>query len=116
MLSSSIQHCCCYYPSSRNTNRNSGSRRSLSHQQRANAIESHQIAPVEISWQIAVGSIAGITPFIVAGIEFSKRIRAQRKCEICRGSGLVQDDDVYIRCPNCGGFLPWQTWKRFFTG
>ncbi|KEH28449.1 transmembrane protein, putative [Medicago truncatula] len=31
-------------------------------------------APVEITWQIVVGTIAGITPFVVAGIEFSKRI------------------------------------------
>ncbi|XVF70814.1 hypothetical protein PTKIN_Ptkin11bG0192000 [Pterospermum kingtungense] len=31
-------------------------------------------APVDITWQIFVGAIAGVTPFIVAGIEFSKRI------------------------------------------
>ncbi|KAJ0980115.1 hypothetical protein J5N97_008370 [Dioscorea zingiberensis] len=74
------------------------------------------IAPTEITWQIAVGALAGVTPFIVAGIEFSKRIVAQRKCGVCGGSGLVQRDDYYVRCPGCGGFLPWQSWKRFFTG
>ncbi|XP_029125765.1 uncharacterized protein LOC109791647 isoform X1 [Cajanus cajan] len=31
-------------------------------------------APVEVTWQIVVGTIAGVTPFVVAGIEFSKRI------------------------------------------
>ncbi|KAL1307373.1 hypothetical protein HN51_049326 [Arachis hypogaea] len=73
-------------------------------------------APVEITWQIIVGTIAGITPFVVAGIEFSKRIIAQRKCEECGGSGIVFRDKKYFRCPECGGFLPWQSWKRFFSG
>ncbi|MED6149728.1 hypothetical protein PIB30_065344 [Stylosanthes scabra] len=73
-------------------------------------------APVEISWQIIVGTLAGVTPFIVAGIEFSKRIIAQRKCEECGGSGLVFREKKYFRCPECGGFLPWQSWKRFFSG
>ncbi|CAL8152139.1 unnamed protein product [Prunus armeniaca] len=30
--------------------------------------------PVAITWQIVVGAVAGVTPFVVAGIEFSKRI------------------------------------------
>ncbi|GLU23881.1 hypothetical protein SLE2022_398570 [Rubroshorea leprosula] len=71
---------------------------------------------VEITWQIIVGAVAGVTPFIIAGIEFSKRIVAQRKCQVCGGSGLVLRDGTYFRCPGCGGFLPWQSWKRFFTG
>ncbi|KAM0070722.1 hypothetical protein Hdeb2414_s0001g00016471 [Helianthus debilis subsp. tardiflorus] len=70
----------------------------------------------DITWQIVVGSIAGVTPFVVAGIEFSKRIVAQKKCNECGGSGLVLIEDEYIRCPNCGGFLPWQSWRRFFSG
>ncbi|XP_011011901.1 PREDICTED: uncharacterized protein LOC105116311 [Populus euphratica] len=32
------------------------------------------IAQVEVTWQIIFGAIAGVTPFVVAGIEFSKRI------------------------------------------
>ncbi|XP_058742870.1 uncharacterized protein LOC131615730 [Vicia villosa] len=72
-------------------------------------------APVEITWQIVVGTIAGITPFVVAGIEFSKRIIAQKECESCGGSGLVFIEKNYFRCPECGGFLPWQSWKRFFS-
>ncbi|KAK9132994.1 hypothetical protein Scep_012522 [Stephania cephalantha] len=71
---------------------------------------------VEITWQIVVGALAGATPFVVAGIEFSKRIVAQRTCGVCKGSGLVQRDKYYFRCPRCGGFLPWQSWKRFFSG
>uniref|UniRef100_A0A6N2MHJ5 Viral late gene transcription factor 3 zinc ribbon domain-containing protein n=1 Tax=Salix viminalis TaxID=40686 RepID=A0A6N2MHJ5_SALVM len=74
------------------------------------------IARGEVTWQIIVGAIAGVTPFVVAGIEFSKRIIAQRRCQECGGSGLVLIDKDYCRCPGCGGFLPWQTWKRFFSG
>ncbi|KAI7748005.1 hypothetical protein M8C21_005286 [Ambrosia artemisiifolia] len=70
----------------------------------------------EITWQIIVGTIAGVAPFVVAGIEFSKRIVAQKKCNECGGSGLVLIEDEYIRCPGCGGFLPWQSWRRFFSG
>ncbi|KAH7843458.1 hypothetical protein Vadar_016843 [Vaccinium darrowii] len=74
-------------------------------------------AQAEITWQIVVGALAGVTPFVVAGIEFSKRIVAQRRCEVCGGSGLVlRDKKYYFRCPGCGGFLPWQSWKRFFSG
>ncbi|XP_039139704.1 uncharacterized protein LOC120277026 isoform X1 [Dioscorea cayenensis subsp. rotundata] len=101
------------------------------------------VAPPEITWQIAIGSLgtpllslpfqlsfgcssfltpqfsnssAGVMPFVVAAIEFSKRIVAQRKCGLCGGSGLVQRENYYVKCPGCGGFLPWQSWKRFFTG
>ncbi|PPD92686.1 hypothetical protein GOBAR_DD10372 [Gossypium barbadense] len=64
-------------------------------------------ARVDITWQIVVGAL---------GIEFSKRIIAQRRCGECRGSGLVFRGNDYFKCPECGGFLPWQSWKRFFTG
>ncbi|KAF7815936.1 uncharacterized protein G2W53_029905 [Senna tora] len=73
-------------------------------------------APVDVTWQIVVGAIAGVTPFVVAGVEFSKRIIAQKRCEECGGSGLVLREKEYFRCPECGGFLPWQSWKRFFSG
>lgn len=69
-----------------------------------------------ITWQVAVGTIAGVTPFLVAGVEFSKRIMAQKKCKVCGGSGLVKRDEYYFRCYSCGGFLPWQSWRRFFSG
>ncbi|KAI9115810.1 hypothetical protein K1719_013479 [Acacia pycnantha] len=73
-------------------------------------------APVQVTWQIVVGAIAGVTPFVVAGVEFSKRIISQKTCEECGGSGLVLREKEYFRCPECGGFLPWQSWKRFFSG
>ncbi|OIT00568.1 hypothetical protein A4A49_60106, partial [Nicotiana attenuata] len=67
----------------------------------------------DITWQIVVGSLAGVTPFVVAGIEFSKRI--VNKCEVCGGSGLVlKNNRFYKRCRDCGGFLPLQSWRRFF--
>ncbi|KAG2591857.1 uncharacterized protein LOC120673607 [Panicum virgatum] len=74
------------------------------------------LPPPQVTWQIVVGAVAGVTPFVVAGIEFSKRIFAQKKCEVCGGSGLVMKKDYYVRCQGCGGFLPWQSWRRFFTG
>ncbi|XP_022716784.1 uncharacterized protein LOC111275617 isoform X2 [Durio zibethinus] len=59
-------------------------------------------ARADITWQIVVGAIAGVTPFVVAGIEFSKRIIAQRRCEECGGSGLVFRNNDYFKCPECG--------------
>ncbi|KAL6284196.1 hypothetical protein ACE6H2_015125 [Prunus campanulata] len=58
--------------------------------------------PVAITWQIVVGAIAGVTPFVVAGIEFGKRIIAQKRCEVCGGSGLVLTKEDYVKCPGCG--------------
>uniref|UniRef100_A0A0R0L3D7 Viral late gene transcription factor 3 zinc ribbon domain-containing protein n=1 Tax=Glycine max TaxID=3847 RepID=A0A0R0L3D7_SOYBN len=88
-------------------------------------------APVQVTWQIVkengvpklgfdfvcLNFAAGVTPFVVAGIEFSKRIIAQKRCEVCGGSGLVlrEKEKDYLRCPECGGFLPWQSLKRFFS-
>ncbi|KAL5697779.1 hypothetical protein ACHQM5_028896 [Ranunculus cassubicifolius] len=78
------------------------------------ATTSSDPAQVELTWEIIVGAIAGVTPFVVAGIEFSKRIVAQRQCQVCGGSGLVKREKYYFRCPKCGGFLPWQSWEKFF--
>ncbi|XP_025014879.1 uncharacterized protein LOC8277583 isoform X2 [Ricinus communis] len=58
---------------------------------------------VEVTWQIIVGAVG-------------KWQIAQRRCEICGGAGLVMREKDYFRCPGCGGFLPWQSWKRFFSG
>lgn len=89
------------------------------------------------------GGAAGVAPFVVAGIEFSKRIVsvtnlctlfmilrfqklkawmvnvgvlmrplplvimqiAQRRCNVCGGSGLVQRGEYYFRCGGCGKYL-----------
>ncbi|KAG4952481.1 hypothetical protein JHK85_046348 [Glycine max] len=50
--------------------------------------------------------VAGVTPFVVAGIEFSKIIIAQKRCEVCGGSGLVlrEKEKDYLRCPECVPF------------
>ncbi|KAL3644305.1 hypothetical protein CASFOL_012237 [Castilleja foliolosa] len=82
-------------------------------------------APAEITWEIVVGALgivqinytcknminqlayiiescaAGVAPFVVAGILFNKRIVAQRKCNVCKGSGLVLREKYYFRCPAC---------------
>eukprot|EP00258_Populus_trichocarpa_P020784 XP_024436803.1 uncharacterized protein LOC18103253 isoform X2 [Populus trichocarpa] len=47
------------------------------------------IAQVEVTWQIIVGAIAGVTPFVVAGIEFSKRIEGFYRGRHGKDSSLV---------------------------
>ncbi|XP_057827409.1 uncharacterized protein LOC131038838 isoform X2 [Cryptomeria japonica] len=69
----------------------------------------------DFPWETTVGAL-GVAPFVIAGIEFRKRIVAQKKCDVCKGSGLVKREKYYFRCYGCGGFLPWQSWKRFFSG
>ena len=32
----------------------------------------------------------------------------QRRCERCEGSGLVMKGRFARKCPECGGFFPWQ--------
>ena len=39
----------------------------------------------------------------------------QRRCSRCNGSGLIERGPFLRKCPECGGFFPWQGWKRFFT-
>lgn len=66
---------------------------------------------------IVVGSVALAAPFFLALALFSERIVRQRRCEPCSGSGLVKNRAGRLkRCNKCGGFLPWISWKRFFTG
>jgi len=81
----------------------------------------YQFEPVQVGWEIWVGSLAGVFPFIIGASEFSKRILIQRRCERCRGSGLVErpapggSGAMQLRkCPECGGFFPWQSWRQFF--
>ncbi|CAG9466440.1 unnamed protein product [Pedinophyceae sp. YPF-701] len=69
------------------------------------------------SWQIWFGAAIGVFPFIIASYEFGKRILIQRRCQRCEGSGLVPSSRVkerLVKCPECGGFFPWQSWSRFF--
>ncbi len=72
-------------------------------------------SPLEIpSWQIWVGFVAGVIPFIIASYEFGKRILIQRRCPECDGKGLVQRGRYLRKCANCGGMLPWLGWKAFW--
>lgn len=76
--------------------------------------------PPEVGWEIWAGSIVAIIPIIWATIEFTGRIRTQQQCLVCSGSGLVSKTKSGNplsrprKCWNCGGFLPWLGWKRFF--
>ena len=54
--------------------------------------------------------------------EFGKRILIQRRCQECKGCGLVPrpardgSGEMQLRkCPECGGFFPWQSWRQFFS-
>uniref|UniRef100_A0A7N0UB84 Uncharacterized protein n=1 Tax=Kalanchoe fedtschenkoi TaxID=63787 RepID=A0A7N0UB84_KALFE len=66
---------------------------------------------------IILGAICMEYFFVWPGrIEVILKIGERRNCAVCKGSGLVRREKYYFRCPRCGGFLPWQSWKRFFTG
>ncbi|XP_022852597.1 uncharacterized protein LOC111374192 isoform X3 [Olea europaea var. sylvestris] len=51
----------------------------------------------ELTWQIVVGALAGVTPFVVAGVEFSKRIVAQRKCKEVFYHGNHGGDSLLVK-------------------
>lgn len=66
------------------------------------------------SWEIWVGFAAGVIPFIIASVEFGKRIVIQQRCPECQGRGLVQKGKYLRKCQNCGGLLPWLGWRAFW--
>ncbi|GMH42965.1 hypothetical protein BSKO_10887 [Bryopsis sp. KO-2023] len=70
---------------------------------------------VEVGWEIYFGAAAGVVPFIIGAWEFGKRIVIQRRCGVCEGSGLVEKGRFLRKCPECGGFFPWQGWGQFFS-
>eukprot|EP01040_Poterioochromonas_malhamensis_P004189 gene4189-4484_t len=76
--------------------------------------------PPEVGPDIYIGAIAGVIPFIWATYQFTNRIKTQRECAVCGGSGLVKITksgkqlDKYRKCWNCGGLLPWISWRMFF--
>jgi hypothetical protein len=39
----------------------------------------------------------------------------QRRCKVCNGSGLVARGRGQRKCPECGGFFPWISWKMFLS-
>jgi hypothetical protein len=63
--------------------------------------------PVE--WQLWVGFVGGLAPFVIALYEFTKRIVIQRQCAVCAGSGLVQKGRFKRKCPACGTTAPHPT-------
>ncbi|CAL5228818.1 g12019 [Coccomyxa viridis] len=79
------------------------------------AVTKYVPGPVEVGPQIWVGAIAATIPFVIGSWEFAKRIIIQRRCQKCGGNGLVMKGRFARKCPECGGFFPWQGWKRFFT-
>ncbi|KAG1658771.1 hypothetical protein FOA52_001314 [Chlamydomonas sp. UWO 241] len=69
--------------------------------------------------EVWIGFIAGVIPFAIGSWEFGKRILIQQRCTVCAGKGLVpssKEGTKYVRkCPQCGGFFPWVSWKLFLT-
>eukprot|EP00873_Tetraselmis_striata_P045300 jgi/Tetstr1/465564/TSEL_000125.t1 len=74
-------------------------------------------SPIEVGWEIYFGAFAGAFPFAIGLYEFTKRIMIQRRCKVCKGSGLVVagSRQLETKCPQCGGFFPWRSWKEFFS-
>ncbi|KAL3162315.1 hypothetical protein ABBQ32_010001 [Trebouxia sp. C0010 RCD-2024] len=72
-------------------------------------------SPANIGWEVWVGAIAGVIPFAIGSYQFVARILIQRRCPRCSGSGLVERGPFLRKCPECGGFFPWQGWKQFLT-
>lgn len=72
-------------------------------------------SPINVGWEVYVGAIAGVIPFAIGSYQFVARILIQRRCQTCDGSGLVERGPFLRKCPECGGFFPWQGWKRFLT-
>ncbi|CAN0125719.1 unnamed protein product, partial [Ectocarpus sp. 12 AP-2014] len=70
--------------------------------------------------KIVIGSAACLAAYAWAAYEFGKRIVTQRACEVCKGSGLVSTSrsGKQLRQPKkcyaCGGFLPWESWGKFW--
>jgi hypothetical protein len=76
--------------------------------------------PPEVGSDIYVGTIVSLVPIVYATYEFTSRIRVQRACLVCTGSGLtyVTRKGTTLsrprKCWSCGGFIPWLGWKMFF--
>lgn len=51
-----------------------------------------------------------LTAYIFAGASLQI---IQRRCKVCEGSGLVMKGKYPKKCPECGGFFPWVSWKMF---
>ncbi|CAM9251611.1 unnamed protein product, partial [Hapterophycus canaliculatus] len=70
--------------------------------------------------KIVLGSAACLGAYAWAAYEFGKRIVTQRACEVCEGSGLVNSSrsgkklKQPVKCYACGGFLPWESWGKFW--
>ena len=70
--------------------------------------------PAAVGWQLWVGAAVGAFPWFLGAYEFGKRIVIQRQCERCAGTGLV-GGEAPRKCPECGGFFPWESWQQFLT-
>ena len=70
------------------------------------------IAFVSSVWVLCAGS--HLKAHFVSNKMFTLQL-IQRRCETCKGSGLVQRGRFQRKCPECGGFFPWQGWKQFLT-
>lgn len=68
-------------------------------------------------WQLYTGLVAGLFPVVIAAFEFGKRWLIQLRCETCGGTGLVTLAKTRrkVKCRECGGFLPWESWELFLS-
>ncbi len=84
------------------------------------ALSERVFEPLDVGPEIYAGSIIAVLPIIYATVLFTQRVNTQRNCEVCKGSGLVYQSSKGNplkrprKCLNCGGFLPFISWKYFF--
>ena len=81
---------------------------------RQQAAEAGAAGGPAVGWQLWVGAAVGAFPWFLGAYEFGKRIVIQRQCERCAGTGLV-GGEAPRKCPECGGFFPWESWQQFLT-
>lgn len=76
--------------------------------------------PPDVGIELYIASLAPVLTFTYAAVLFSSRIEEQRSCGVCKGIGLVYETasgeklSKPRKCKNCGGFLPWLGWKKFW--
>ena len=84
------------------------------------ALSEQLFVPPIVGPEIYAGSIIAVLPIIYATVLFTERVNIQRNCAVCKGSGLVFQTTKGNplkrprKCLQCGGFLPFISWKYFF--
>ena len=81
-------------------------RRSTIHHSKALLTDVESMSPVAVDAaeslvtpEIIAGSVIAVIPFIIASVLFGERIVRQRRCDKCKGSGLVSRGQYLLSAP-----------------